>query len=173
MRGPAAASQSSLKGGPMPWGRSRGRGLGDITGWLVSPPPSPSTPRPRDSFKHSDCASETHHLNRHIAIVVAVAVNCGGDRVHLWICSTLSSGINPPTRTPSVPNLRCCFSQLPASELQYGSHVVFGLTRVLQGVTRRSSRCRQTHPQPRFPSPVLRASKSLCCHRLQILVVLS
>lgn len=27
----------------MPWGSSRGRGLGDITGWLVSPPPSPST----------------------------------------------------------------------------------------------------------------------------------
>lgn len=61
----------------MPWGRSKGRGLGDITGFLVSSPPSPPTPSTSDSFKHSDCASETHHLNRS---------HCyrGRRRCHLW-----------------------------------------------------------------------------------------
>lgn len=56
-------------------GRSRGRVWPDITGLagLCSAPP----PQLRDSFKHSEGASETHHLNRHIIIVVAVAAICG------------------------------------------------------------------------------------------------
>lgn len=83
------------------------------------------------------------------------------------------SAINPPTRTPTFSNLRRCFSQLLASELQYGSHVAFSLTKVQQGVTRRSSLCRQTHPQPRFPSPCPACLQVLCRHRLPISVVLS
>lgn len=66
--------------GPCP-GEGAGAGVGDITGWLGSLLSSVSshTPRLRDSFKHSECASETHHLNRHIVIVVAVAAICGED----------------------------------------------------------------------------------------------
>lgn len=68
----------------MHWGRSRGQGRVDITGWSAFPlSTSPPTPRLRDPFKHSDCASETHHLNSHIAIVMAVAAICGETGVSL------------------------------------------------------------------------------------------
>lgn len=162
--------------GPCPGEGARAR-VGDITGWLVSSPPSPPTPLDCGTPSNTQSAHPKHIISTVALLSWSPSLPfVGKTECNLEICSTLLSAsvINPPTLTPSVlPTSVCVSSQLLASELQYGPRSACSQTRVQQGVTRRSSLCGKHAHSLLSPLLSCMSPKVLCRRRPPILVVLS